>query len=114
MASVTIHDLRKMKQRGERITMLTAYDFPTARLVDEAGVPLILVGDSLGMVVLGHDSTLRVTLDMMVHHTRAVTRAAKRSLVVMDLPFATYSAADLPLSLASARRAIAEGGAQAV
>lgn len=111
---ITIHDLRRMKQRGEKITMVTCYDNATARIVDEVGVPLILIGDSLGMVMLGHDSTLRVTLDMLVHHTRAVTRAARRSLVVMDLPFATYSAADLPLSLASAKRAIAEGGAQAV
>ncbi|MFW5753031.1 MAG: 3-methyl-2-oxobutanoate hydroxymethyltransferase [Planctomycetota bacterium] len=111
---ITIHDLRRMKQRGEKITMVTCYDNATARIVDEVGVPLILIGHSLGMVMLGHDSTLRVTLDMLVHHTRAVTRAARRSLVVMDLPFATYSAADLPLSLASAKRAIAEGGAQAV
>jgi len=111
---VSIHDLRKMKQRGEKIVMLTSYDYTSAKIIDSVGIPLILVGDSLGMVVLGHDSTLRVTLDMMIHHSAAVARAATHAMIVIDLPFASYSASDLPLSLATARRAIAEGGAQAV
>ncbi len=111
---ISIHDLRRMKQRGDKITMVTCYDHATAQIIDSVGIEMILIGDSLGMVMLGHDSTLQVTLDMLVHHTKAVSRAAHRALVVMDLPFGTYSAADLPLSLASARRAIAEGGAQAV
>jgi len=111
---VSIHDLRKMKQRSEKIVMLTSYDYTSAKIIDSVGIPLILVGDSLGMVVLGHDSTLRVTLDMMIHHCAAVARAASRAMIVIDLPFASYSSSDLPLSLATARRAIAEGGAQAV
>ena len=74
MRRVSIHDLKAMKQRGEKIAMLTAYDYPTARLLDEAGVPIILVGDSLGMVVLGYESTIPVTMDEMIHHTKAVVR----------------------------------------
>lgn len=110
----TIHDLRKMKERKERITMITCYDYTSARILDEVGFPLLLVGDSLGHVVLGHDSTLRVTLDMVIHHCQAVARGAQQALIVADLPFATYSASDLPLSLRSAARAMAEGRAQAV
>lgn len=110
----TIHDLRTMKENGEKIAMVTSYDYTSAKILDEVGVPIMLVGDSLGMVVLGHDSTLRVTLDMMIHHSAAVARGTKRGLIVIDLPFATYSASDLPLSLQTAKRAIAEGGAQAV
>ena len=110
----TIHDLRRMKERREPIVMLTAFDYTSARIIEQAETPLLLVGDSLGMVVHGHDTTLRVTLDMMVHHCQAVARGNRSSLIVMDLPFATYSAADLPLSLRSAARALAEGGAHAV
>lgn len=110
----TIHDLRKMKEQGQKIPMLTCYDYTSAKMLDEAGIPLVLVGDSLGMVVLGHDSTLRVTLDMVIHHSAAVARGCSKGLIVIDLPFATYSASDLPLSLNTARRAISEGGAQAV
>src|SRR5437773_8441534 len=83
-------DFAKMKRRGEKITMLTAYDATMARLLDRAGLDALLVGDSLGMVVLGHDSTLPVTLDAMLHHTRAVSRGAERALVVADMPFMTY------------------------
>ena len=111
---VTIHDLWEMKRHGERIPMMTCYDYTSAKILDEVGVPLLLVGDSLGMVVLGHDSTLRVNLDMMIHHSRAVARGAKNAMIVIDLPFATYSSSDLPLSLRTAARAIAEGEAQAV
>lgn len=109
-----IHDLRRMKQRGEKIAMITCYDYTAARIIDDAGIPVVLVGDSLGMVMLGHDSTLRVTLDMMIHHCAAVSCGNQSSMIVIDLPFATYSASDLPLSLATARRAMAEGRAQAV
>lgn len=110
----TIHDLWSMKARGEKIPMMTCYDYTSAKILDDAGVPLLLVGDSLGMVVLGHESTLRVTLDMMIHHSRAVSRGAKKAMIVIDLPFATYSSSDLPTSLKTAGRAMAEGGAQAV
>lgn len=111
---ISIHDLWRMKQRGRRIAMITCYDYTTARILDEIGFHVLLVGDSLGMVVFGHDSTLRVDLDMMLPHCQAVIRGSKRALVVMDLPFATYSGSDLSLSLATARRAMAEGRAQAV
>ena len=92
---INIHDLRRMKQAGEKITMMTCYDHASARIIDEVGIPMILVGDSLGMVVLGHDSTLRVDLDMMIHHSQAVARGSKRAMIVIDLPFATYSSSDL-------------------
>lgn len=111
---ITIHDLRRMKHKGEKIAMLTCYDYTSARIVDQVGIPVILVGDSLGMVMHGHDSTLRVTLEMMIHHSRAVSRGTTGAMVVVDLPFGSYSASDLPLSLATGRRAIAEGGATAV
>jgi 3-methyl-2-oxobutanoate hydroxymethyltransferase len=93
--------------------MLTAYDYSTAKLVDEAGVPLILVGDSLGMVLLGYDSTIPVTMDEMIHHTKAVVRGAKHALVIGDMPFMTYhtSASD---ALRNAARFMQEGGCQAV
>ncbi len=113
MKRVTIADVRRMKENGERFAALTAYDVVTARLVDEAGVPVILVGDSLGMVVLGYDSTIPVTLDAIVHHTRAVVRGAQRALVVADLPFMTYHKS-AEQALDSAGRCIQEGGAQAV
>jgi len=87
---VTINQIKAMKQKGEKIAMLTAYDYTTAKIVDEAGLPLILVGDSLGMVVLGYDSTIPVTLDVMLHHTKAVVRGTKNALVVGDMPFMTY------------------------
>ena len=87
---ITIADLQRMRKRREPITMITAYDYPTARLVDQAGIPIILVGDSLGMVVLGYESTLPVTVDDMVHHGAAVVRGAKRAHVVVDMPFGSY------------------------
>ena len=110
---VTIHDLAAMKARGERFVMVTAYDAGSAALLDELGVPVVLVGDSLGMVVLGHPTTLPVTLDEMLHHTRAVVRGVRDALVVTDLPFGTYQ--DSPSqALASATRVLKEGGASAV
>ena len=110
---VSIHELKAAKQRGERFVMLTAYDAGSAALLDELGVPVILVGDSLGMVVLGYDSTVPVTLDEMLHHTRAVSRGAKHAIVVGDMPFGTYQ--DGPSqALASATRFLKEAGANAV
>ena len=110
---VSITEIKDMKQRREKIAMLTAYDYVTAKMVDEAGVPLILVGDSLGMVMLGYESTIPVTMAEMLHHTKAVVRGAKHALVVGDMPFMTYhiSIAD---TLNNAARFIQEGGAQAV
>src|SRR6266446_4584456 len=88
---INIHTLRTIKQHGEKITALTAYDFFTAKVMDEVGVHLILVGDSLGMAVLGYENTLPVTMDEMIHHTKAVARARPKALVVADMPFMTYS-----------------------
>lgn len=102
-----------MKQKSEKIPMLTAYDYATAKLIDEAGVPLILVGDSLGMVVLGYDSTIPVTIDEMIHHTKAVARGTKQALVIGDMPFMTYHA-NISDTLYNAARFMQEGGAQAV
>ncbi|MBN6188637.1 3-methyl-2-oxobutanoate hydroxymethyltransferase [Aneurinibacillus sp. BA2021] len=110
---VTTASLKEMKQQGQRIVMLTAYDYPAAKLAEEAGVDMILVGDSLGMVVLGYESTLPVTLDDMIHHTKAVTRAAKRAFVVADLPFLTYHGT-IEESLRNAGRLMQEGLAKAV
>jgi 3-methyl-2-oxobutanoate hydroxymethyltransferase len=113
MRRVSIHDLKAMKQRGEKIAMLTAYDYPTARLLDEAGVPIILVGDSLGMVVLGYDSTLPVTMADMLHHVRAVVRGTQRAHVVADMPFMSYQAGPED-ALRNAGRFLQEAGAQSV
>ena len=87
---VSITDLKAMKKRGERIAMITAYDYPGAKLVEEAGAPIILVGDSLGMVVLGYDSTVPVTMDEMLHHVKAVVRGTHKAHVVADMPFMSY------------------------
>lgn len=90
MKKITTHSLLKMKKEGEKITMLTAYDYPMAKILDNAGVDCLLVGDSLGMVVLGYENTTRVTIDDMLHHTKAVTRATKHAFVVADMPFMSY------------------------
>jgi 3-methyl-2-oxobutanoate hydroxymethyltransferase len=110
---VTTTKLRAMKGRGERITMVTAYDYTYARIVDAAGVDVILVGDSLGQVVLGHGSTVPVTMDDMVHHTRAVSRGAERALVVGDMPFLSYNVS-VEDALRNAGRLMQDGGARAV
>ncbi len=110
---ITISDIARMYQEGERFATITAYDFPTARIVDEAGIPLILVGDSLGMVMLGYDTTVRVSMDEMLHHTRAVARGAKRALVVGDMPFLTYGISTEE-SVEHAGRFLSEAYAQAV
>ncbi len=106
-------DLTPMKARGERIVMLTAYDATMARLLDRAGIDVLLVGDSLGQVILGLDTTIPVTLDAVIHHTRAVTRGASRALVVADMPFLTYQVS-AEEALRNAARLFQEGGAAAV
>ena len=110
---VTVPDIGRMKASGERITMVTAYDWTFARLLDAAGVDMLLVGDSLGMVVQGHDTTLPVTLDEMVYHTRMVARGAARAMVVGDLPFGSYQASP-EQAVASAIRLVKDGGAHCV
>ena len=112
MMRVTIRDIQRMKEAGEPIPMLTAYDYTTAQMVDAAGVPLILVGDSLGMVVLGYSSTVPVTLDDIVHHAKAVVRGTQRTLVVGDMPFLTYTSVEQ--ALRTAGRLLQEAGCQAV
>ena len=109
----TAPSVRALKADGKRLVCVTAYDYPSARLVSDAGVEILLVGDSLGMVVLGHDSTLPVTMEDMIHHTRAVTRARPRSLVVADLPFMSYQTGPID-ALRNAGRLVQEGGADAV
>ena len=113
MPRISINQLMKMKSEGARIACLTAYDHPTALAADVEGVDLILVGDSLGMVVLGYESTLPVTLEDMIHHGKAVVRGAGRALVVVDLPFMSYQESPLQ-ALRSAGRLLKETGAQAV
>ena len=110
---MSIPELQGMKERGEKISMLTAYDYPTAWLLDEAGVDVLLVGDSLGMVVLGYDSTVYVTLEEMIHHVKAVVRGTQRALVIGDLPFGSYNE-DPAQAIRSATRLIKEGGCAAV
>ena len=110
---VTTVTFQQRKRDGRKIVMLTAYDYPTATLVDEAGVDAILVGDSLGMAVMGHQNTLSVTMDHMLHHTRMVTRAAGCALVIGDMPFMSYQV-NPEEALRNAGRFVAEGGAQAV
>jgi 3-methyl-2-oxobutanoate hydroxymethyltransferase len=110
---ITINQIKEMKLKGEKITALTAYDYTTAKIVDEVGIPLILVGDTLGEVVLGYGSTIPVTMEDMLHHIKAVVRGAKKALIIGDMPFMTYhvSVSD---ALKNAARFIQEGGAQAV
>jgi len=110
---ITINRIKEMKQKGEKISMLTAYDYTTAKIIDEAGIPLILVGDSLGMVVLGYESTIPVTMEDMLHHTKAVVRGTKQALVIGDMPFMTYQVS-IEDTLRNATRFIQAAGAQAV
>ena len=110
---VTVRDVRAFKQRGEKFAMLTAYDALTAGLIDEAGIPLILVGDTLGMVMLGYDSTVPVSMDEMIHHTAAVRRGVTNALIVGDMPFMSYQAS-LDDGMRNAGRFLKEAGANAV
>jgi 3-methyl-2-oxobutanoate hydroxymethyltransferase len=112
ITKVTMPALSEMKRQGKPISALTAYDYATSRLADEAGIDFILVGDSLAMVVLGHENTLAVTVDEMIHHTRAVRRAVRRALVVADMPFGSYNT--VAEGLANAVRFVKESGAEAV
>ena len=111
-ARVTVVDIARMYAEGVRIPMLTAYDYPTARLLDDAGIPMLLVGDSLGQAMLGYESTVRVTMDEMIHHTKAVVRGARRALVVGDMPFLSYATPDEAVD--NAGRFLREAGAHAV
>jgi 3-methyl-2-oxobutanoate hydroxymethyltransferase len=113
LVPVTFQSLQQKKLAGRPITALTAYDYATARLVDEAGIDLVLVGDSLAQVVLGYDTTLPVTVDEMLHHTRAVRRAVRRAIVVADMPFGSYHT-NLATGVANAVRFVKEAGAQGV
>jgi 3-methyl-2-oxobutanoate hydroxymethyltransferase len=110
---ITIHDLKAWKAKGTRFAMLTAYDFPTARILDEAGIPVLLVGDSVANNVLGYPDTLPVTMEEMLHHTKAVTRAVERAMVVGDMPFLSYQVS-LEEGVRNAGRLVKEGGAHAV
>lgn len=109
---LSVVDIAKLYGDGQRIATITAYDFPTAALVDEAGIPLILVGDSLGQVMLGYDTTVRVSMEEMLHHTKAVVRGSRRALVVADMPFLTYTTPEEALH--NAGRFLRDAGAQAV
>jgi 3-methyl-2-oxobutanoate hydroxymethyltransferase len=113
MARVTPDQIQQMKARGERIPMLTAYDYPIAHILDEAGTPMLLVGDTLGMVVLGNDSTLPVTVDDIIRHTQAVVRGAKHALVIADLPFGSFQISPEE-TMRQAIRIMKEAGPQAV
>ena len=110
---ITVRDIRAYKERGERFAMLTAYDAPSARLLDEAGIPILLVGDTLGMVVLGHESTIPVTMEDMLHHTAAVVRGVSNAFVVGDMPFMSYQVS-VEEGLRNAGRFLKEAGANAV
>jgi 3-methyl-2-oxobutanoate hydroxymethyltransferase len=113
LGAVTIPHLLEKKARGEKIVALTGYDFPTALILDEAGVDIILVGDSLGMVVLGYENTIPVTMDEMIHHTKAVTRAVRRALVIGDMPYFSFHQTE-QLTIANASRFLKEAGAKAI
>lgn len=109
---LTVSDIGRLYADGERIPMLTAYDYPTARILDDAGIPMILVGDSLGQVALGYETTVSVTMDQMLHHTQAVVRGTKHALVIGDMPFLSYSS--VGDALENAGRFMRDAGAQAV
>jgi 3-methyl-2-oxobutanoate hydroxymethyltransferase len=113
MEKITTATIREMKDSGERVVMVAAYDYPTARMLDEAGIDAVLVGDSLGSVILGYRNTLSVTMDEMIHHTKAVTRGVKRALVVGDMPFMSYQASTED-AIRNAGRFLKEGHAEAV
>lgn len=113
MDRLRITDLKKKKGEGEKITLLTAYDYPIAKILDEAGIDAMLVGDSVGMVFSGYENTLPVTVEEMIYHTRAVVRARKRALVVTDMPFMSYQSSSTE-ALQNAGRLLKEGGADAV
>lgn len=113
MGRISVHQLKQYKADGKRFAMITAYDYPMARLVEQAGIPIILVGDSLGSVVLGYESTVPVTMDDIVYHTRAVVRATSKAIVVGDMPFMSYQA-NADEAVRNAGRLLQEGGATAV
>ncbi|MGH7883187.1 MAG: 3-methyl-2-oxobutanoate hydroxymethyltransferase [Candidatus Dormibacteraceae bacterium] len=110
---ITVPEVQRFKQEGRRFAMLTAYDYHTARILDQAEIPLLLVGDSLGMVMLGYETTIPVTVEEMLHHCRAVARGAKNALLVGDLPFMSYESSP-EQAMATAGRMLKEGGMQAV
>src|SRR6059036_3974793 len=110
---ITVRDLLSFKERGERFVMLTAYDYPTARILDEAGVPVLLVGDSVGNNVLGYETTIPVTMEEMLHHCRAVARGARNALIVGDMPFLSFHTT-IDEAVRNAGRFLKEGGAHAV
>jgi 3-methyl-2-oxobutanoate hydroxymethyltransferase len=110
---LTIRDLQDMKVRGEKIPMMTAYDYTSGKLLEQAGIPLMLVGDSLGMVVLGYDSTVPVTMDDMLHHIKTVVRGTEKAHIIGDMPFMSYHA-DVSEAIRNAGRILKEGGAQSV
>jgi 3-methyl-2-oxobutanoate hydroxymethyltransferase len=112
-ARLSVSDIRRMYTEGRRIAMLTAYDYPTARVLDEAGIPMLLVGDSLAQLVLGYETTVRVSMAEMLHHTKAVVRGSKRALVIGDMPFLSYGVTP-EATLEHAGAFLQEGGAQAV
>jgi 3-methyl-2-oxobutanoate hydroxymethyltransferase len=113
MGRISVHQLKQWKAEGKRFAMITAYDYPSARLVEQAGIPIILVGDSLGSVVLGYDSTVPVTMDDILYHTRAVVRATSKAIVLADMPFMSYQA-NADDAMRNAGRLLQEGGATAV
>ena len=111
--AITVRDLRAFKERGERFVMLTAYDYPTARILDDAGIPVLLVGDSVGNNVLGYETTIPVTMDEMLHHTRAVVRGTRNAMVVGDMPFLSFHTT-IDEAVINAGRFLKEGGAHSI
>ena len=109
----TIKDIQSLKDRGEKIPTITAYDYTSAKIVDQSGIPVILVGDSLGQVVLGYDSTVPVTMEEMLHHTKAVVRGSSKALIVADMPFMSYQVS-IEKAMENGSRFLKEAGAQAI
>ncbi|WP_027339877.1 3-methyl-2-oxobutanoate hydroxymethyltransferase [Halonatronum saccharophilum] len=114
MKKVSVSTLANKKEAGKKISMLTAYDYPTAKLIDQAEIDIALVGDSLGMVLLGYENTLKVTLDDILHHTKAVARGLKKAFLVADMPFASYKMGDIKETVKGAARLVQLGGAEGV